>query len=83
MIDQFQYVRILFADLGFSLLQQRDFLALRFGGRRYLDDLTSAERSMLIDDLKDRKCGAVAEPDDQDLDADRTARERWKMRGDR
>ena len=55
-MTQIEYIAIPFDDCGFVAAQRRDFLALRFGGRRYTDELTPAERSSLIEDLKSRKC---------------------------
>jgi hypothetical protein len=51
-----EYCEILFNDLGFLPSARRAFLAARFGGRKYLDELRPREElSPLIDELKQRK----------------------------
>jgi hypothetical protein len=59
-MTQDEYLAILFNDCGFTGAQRRDFLGLRFGGRRYTDTLTIGEKHALIEDLKERKFGPLA-----------------------
>ena len=77
-MTQEEYISILFNDCGFTGAQRRDFLALRYGGRRYADELTPSERHALIEDLKARKVVPVPAEDDEDEDADLTARQRFR-----
>jgi hypothetical protein len=75
-MTQIEYIAILFDDCGFTGQQRRDFMALRFDGRKYADDLTASERSALIDDLKERKCKPLPAEDDGDEGAELTAKQR-------
>lgn len=79
-MTQVEYVDILFIDCGFTPSQKRDFLGLRFNGRRYADELTPAELHKLIGDLKERKVVPVPEVEEIDSDVDLTARDRFKRR---
>lgn len=56
-ITQTEYLEILLNDCGFgNRVKRNDFIGLRVGRKiRFLDDLTSRERSILIDTLKARK----------------------------
>lgn len=76
-MTQDEYIPILFDRCGFTGSQRRDFLASRFNGRKYADELSIAEKSRLIEDLQSRS-GSPATDDDGDPDADRTAKERAK-----
>ena len=51
-----EYAEILFNDLGFAPSARRAFLAARFSGRKFLDELApGTELSPLIDELRARK----------------------------
>jgi hypothetical protein len=77
-MTQDEFLDILFIDCGFTPAQKRDFLGLRFSGRRYADELSVAEKSRLIDDLMERKVAPLKEEPDEDSDADLTAKQRAK-----
>jgi hypothetical protein len=76
-MTQEDYISILFIDCGFTGPQRRDFLGQRFHGRRHADELTTQEKSHLIEDLKARKCTPVPD-EEEDLDVDKTAKQRAK-----
>lgn len=65
-MTQVEYVAILFDDVGFTGQQRRDFLAARFNGRRYADELSKSELHNLIDELKERKPKPVAVEKDEE-----------------
>jgi hypothetical protein len=81
-MTQDEYIAILFDDCGFNGAQRRDFLGSRYDGRRYADQLTAAEKHGLIEDLKERKPipPAAEKEDDNDEDAERTAKERAELK---
>jgi hypothetical protein len=80
MMTQDDYIALLFNDNGFTGAQRRDFLASRFNGRRYSDELNSSEKHHLIEDLIARRCSPVAAQPDDDDEAELTAAERMKRR---
>ena len=84
-MDQTEYLEILFNDCGFSPSQWRDFLGLRYGGRRHFDELSTSEKHQLIGEMKERRPTPPPCDDDEDSDpdADMTAKERIKKRLDR
>lgn len=53
---QIEYLEILFNDCGFSRAQSRDYLSLRVGRTiKYLDELSGAEASRFIADMKAKR----------------------------
>jgi hypothetical protein len=53
---QSEYLSILFIDCGYTLPQRKAFLKKRFGREIvFVDDLTKAEASQVIAELKDQK----------------------------
>lgn len=61
-----QYAEILFGDCCFNPAQKRDYLAQRYEGRKYLDELKPHELSRVIEDLLARKNGTEPEEVDED-----------------
>ncbi len=54
-MTQEEYIAILFADCGYNTARQRKgWLQLRFG-KDFADELTPAQRSKAIDELKTEK----------------------------
>ena len=58
-IPQDEYIQILFVDCGYqTAAQRRGWIEKRFGaGRKYTDELTSAEKSQAIEALLQEKAG--------------------------
>lgn len=54
-VDQNKYADILFDDLGLTGQQRRDYLAQRYNGRKYFDELQPYEKNAVIDNLKEIK----------------------------
>jgi hypothetical protein len=79
-MTQDQYLAILFDDCGFSGPQRRDFISLRYNGKKYTDELTSMEKHELIVDLKERKSGPIQFNIEEDSEEDLTSKERFKRR---
>jgi hypothetical protein len=65
-VTQNEYLEILFQDCGIDTRARRnDFYTVRVGREiKYLDDLQSHEKSLLINELKDRKAGNYTREDE-------------------
>ena len=53
-VTQGEYIEILFGDLGFSLAVRKDWLEREFG-KRFTDEMSVRDRSLVIERLKDMK----------------------------
>ncbi len=53
-ISQDEWIAILFIDTGYTSAQRRGWLKLRFG-KEYVDELTVAQKSKAIEDLRTEK----------------------------
>jgi hypothetical protein len=53
-VTAFDYIAILFDDLGFTGRQRKDFIWLRYR-KEYADELVGRQKSAIIDELKEMK----------------------------
>jgi hypothetical protein len=54
-MTQCEYIALLFDDCGFNAAQRKDYLKSRYYGCEFPDELSSVERSAVVEDLKERK----------------------------